>query len=250
MVIKDMTGCPSDPDSLIEETDWASLQHACGPADDTPSALTDLLNGPPDAQARAAKHLDHVVHHQNSLYTATAPAALYVAAILTDSPTDIAVPYGREGRRCRLRQALLDWLGSVADEVGKEAETTLVRLGFPPEGDPAFVQVRAIRPALFQGVSSLLHSPDPVIREAALAAAVRLLDAPELTHHRAVLIPMVRTFLATSSNRIYRAIAIDGLDAWGEETTSLVRQEEEPAHNQGEWGRDPWSADDFSGTAF
>ncbi|GLX00984.1 hypothetical protein Misp02_50700 [Microtetraspora sp. NBRC 16547] len=131
----------------------------------------------------------------------------------------------------------------MAYEVGKEAEATLVRLGFPPEEDPAFVELRAIRPTLFQSVASLLHSSDPVIREAALAVVVWLVDAPELTHHQAVLIPMVRAFLATSSNRVYRAIAVDGLDAWGEETTSLVSQAEETTHNRGEWGRDPWSVD-------
>ncbi|TQS20985.1 hypothetical protein [Microbispora sp. KK1-11] len=229
VAIKDMTGSPFDPLALIEETDWASLEHALGPAADTRAALADLLNGTPDAQARALDHLNDPVHHQNSLYTATAPAALYVAAILSDPRTDTAVPFGGEGRRYPLRQALLDWLGSVAREVDKEAEATLLRLGFSLEDYPGFTEVRAIRPALFQGVSSLLHGPDPAIREAALAAAVRLLDAPELTHHRAVLAPMVRDFLAASSNRVYRATAIDGLDAWGQETTSLVSPAEKTA---------------------
>ncbi len=245
-----MTGFPSDPLWLIEETDWASLRHAYGPAEDTPSALIDLLNGSPDTRAKALEHLIHAVHHQNSLYTATAPAALYVAAILTDPRIDTAVPFDRDGRHCPLRQALLDWLGSVAHEVDKKAEATLLRLGFSLEDYPEFHELRAIRPALFQGISSLLHASDSVTREAALAAAVRLLDAPELSHHQAVLTPMVRSFLATSSNPVYRATAIDGLNAWGEETTSLASVAEATTPNRTERARDPWSVDGSSRIAF
>ncbi|GAA4558020.1 hypothetical protein [Planotetraspora kaengkrachanensis] len=230
----------SSASKLIEANDWASLQHAYGPAEDTPAALVDLLNGAADARAMALGHLNHAVHHQNSLYTATAPSALYVAAILSDPRTDSLIR-GGEGQWYPLRQALLDWLGSVAGEAGNEVEATLLRLGFLPEEYPALSEVRAIRPTLFEAASTFLHDSDPTIREAALAAVVPLLDAPELTHHRAVLAPMVRGILAASSNRAYRAIAIHGLDAWGEDVSSLIPPAEATAYGHG-----PWPAANFS----
>jgi hypothetical protein len=227
MAIKNVTGSPSGPLALIKQTDWASLEHALGTAEDTPAALADLLNGAPDAQAKAVGHLNDPVHHQNSLYSATAPAALYVAAILSDPRTDTLVPGSEEGQWYPLRQALLDWLESITDEVSNDAEATWLRFGFPPEENAAFMEVRAIRPALFRAVSAFFQDASPTVREAALAAAVSLLDAPELTHHQTELAPMVRSVLATSSNRVYRAIAVRGLGAWGEETASLVEQAED-----------------------
>lgn len=239
VAIKNVTGSPSDPLALIKQTDWASLEHAFGPAEDTPAALADLLIGAPEARAKAVAHLNDPVHHQNSLYSATVPAALYIAAILSDPRTDTLMPGGEEGQWYPLRQALLDWLGSITDEVGNDAEATLLRLGFSPEEYPAFTELRAIRPMLFHTVSTFFQDANPTVREAALAAAVPLLDAPELTHHQAGLAPLVHSVLATSSNRVYRAIAVDGLGAWGEETASLG--------GQADLGGAPWAAGRFGG---
>lgn len=222
MVIKNVIGPPSDPLALIKQTDWASLEHALGPAEDTRAALADLLNGTPDAKARALDHLNDPVHHQNSLYSATAPAALCVAAILTDPRTDTSIRVGEQGQLCPLRQALLDWLGSIAHEVCNDAEATWIRLGSSPEEYQPFREIRAIRAALFQAVSAVFQDASPIVREAALAAAIPLVDAPELTHHRADLAPTVRSVLAGSSNRVYQHVAVRGLSAWGEETASLA----------------------------
>lgn len=46
--------------------------------------LLGLLDADEGVRSRALGDLHHVVHHQNTLYTATAPAALYVAGILGD----------------------------------------------------------------------------------------------------------------------------------------------------------------------
>lgn len=222
MAIKHVNDFPSDPLVLIKQTDWASLEHALGPAADTPTALADLLNVDPDARARAVDHLNDPVHHQNSLYSATAPAALYVAVILGDPRTDTSVPGDEEGQWYPLRQVLLDWLGSITDEVSNDAEATWLRFGFSPEESPAFMAIRAIRPALFHAVSAFFQDATLTVREAALAAAIPLLDAPELTHHQAGLAPTVRSVLAASSNQVYRHIAVRGLSSWSEETASLV----------------------------
>ena len=49
-----------------------------------PGIPAALLEATPEGRARSPRYLDHVLHHQNTLYDATVPAALYVAAILPD----------------------------------------------------------------------------------------------------------------------------------------------------------------------
>ncbi|MEU7603216.1 hypothetical protein AB0B44_19875, partial [Streptomyces sp. NPDC041003] len=102
------------------------------------------------------------------------PAARFVAAALIDPSTAARLPDPVRGQK-QVRAALLDWLGSVANTVGNEAEATMARFGLRLES-PAYLQVRALRPALFGAVSAFLHDPDTAVQEAAIAAAVSLLD--------------------------------------------------------------------------
>jgi hypothetical protein len=203
-----------DPREVVKATAWATLEHARGQAEDSPALLVGLLAEDPGAQARALRHLSDPIHHQNSVYSATVPAALFVAAALNDPSTAMALPAPGRAQK-QVRAALLDWLGSVANEVGNEAEATMARLGLCLESDPVSVQIRALRPALFRAVSAFLHDPDAAVQEAAIAAAVSLLDAPELVEQRDVLAPLVRDVLATSTDRAYRFVAGHGLSAWG-----------------------------------
>jgi hypothetical protein len=70
--------------AVIEGTDWAASEHAYGAAEDTPFRLVQLLDEDPEVQAGALGMLDMSVLHQESLYGATAPVALYVAAVLNE----------------------------------------------------------------------------------------------------------------------------------------------------------------------
>jgi hypothetical protein len=97
----------------------------------------------------------------------------------------------------------------------------MAHVGLCLEEHPESVQVRALRPGLFQAVSAFLQAPDVAVQEAAIAAAVPLLDAPELVEQRALLTPLVRDVLVSSDNRSYRFIAGRGLKSWGEETRLL-----------------------------
>jgi hypothetical protein len=213
VTIADAHGPLPDPRELVRATAWATLEHACGHAEESPALLIGLLADDSGAQSRALRHLSDPIHHQNSVYSATVPAALFVAAALRDPSTATALP-SADGAQKQVRAALLDWLGSVANEVGNEAESTMARLGLCLESDPALVQIRALRPALFRAVSAFLHDPDAAVQEAAIAAAVSLLDAPELVEHRAVLTPLVRDVLANSTDRAYRLVAARVLSAW------------------------------------
>jgi len=120
-----------------------------------------------------------------------------------------------------LRAVLLDWVTLVATEVDSQAEARVARVGLCLEEHPESVQVRALRPGLFEAVSAFLLASDVAVQEAAIAAAVPLLDAPELFGQCALLTPLVRDVLASSGNRSYRCIAGRGLKSWGEETGSL-----------------------------
>lgn len=121
-----------EPATVLADTNWAALEHAYGTAEDTPAQLVALLDAGQGVRSRALDHLDHAVLHQCTLYSATAPAALYVAGILTDPRT--AVPVGATPRAIPgpLRAELLDWLDSAANEVTDEAEATSRHCGSPP----------------------------------------------------------------------------------------------------------------------
>ncbi|MFE5947116.1 hypothetical protein [Streptomyces sp. NPDC056480] len=105
----------------------------------------------------------------------------------------------------------------MAEAVGNEAEATMARSGRRLEGSPVSVRVRVLRPALFRAVSAFLHDADLGVQEAPIAAAVPLLDDPELVRHRSVLTPLACDVPATSADRSYRFVAARGLHAWGQE---------------------------------
>ncbi|WP_329128235.1 hypothetical protein [Streptomyces sp. NBC_01465] len=215
-----------DPAAVLAGYDWGVLEHAYGTAEDTPRWLAALLDDDPRGRARALDHLHYDVHHQNTLYSATVPAALYVAGILADPRT--AVPGEKEAQTFPgpMRAELLGWLGSVADEAGDEAEAISRHHGFPPEDYPPFVQTQLIRPLLHTAVAACLDDPDLHVREAAIAACIPLLDDPLLRSRRAALVPLLRGVLGVSRLWQYRERAIDALTRWGEDATGLEGQRE------------------------
>ncbi|MFH8576852.1 hypothetical protein [Streptomyces zaomyceticus] len=117
---------------MLEHTDWAELEHAYGPARDIPVRLVQLLNEDPEVQAGALGMLDMSVLHQESLYSATAPAALYVAAVSNDPRTmTVHEDFSVWDERPRpLRAALLEWLGMIAASAAY-GETPLLAAAFP-----------------------------------------------------------------------------------------------------------------------
>ncbi|MFD7906480.1 HEAT repeat domain-containing protein [Kitasatospora sp. NPDC059747] len=246
-------GRPARPDlsdalAVIRDTDWAALQHAYGPAGDTPARLLQLLDPEPETQAEALGMLDMSVLHQGSLYSSTAPAALFVAAILADPRTtarhESHFPWDERSRP--LRAALVDWLGQVAESAGwgefaeddepdaEEAEEVEeVEEVEADEADEdedeedaedraATAACRAIRPTLYAAVVPHLTAPDPAVREAALGAAGHLLNAPELVDRVPEAAQHLRRLLADSADRRERAAAVLTLGAWHQDTAELL----------------------------
>ncbi|MGF1425937.1 hypothetical protein [Kitasatospora sp. LaBMicrA B282] len=219
------------PAEVLSRTRWSELSHAMGPAADVPLHLTALLDPDQHRRSSALDFLNHVVHHQNTLYEATAPTALYVAGILSDPRTALPIDLARNDLPGVMRAALLDWLGSVAAEANDTAAEVLRRHGFVPEDYLPFVETNRLLPLLFNPVAAFTRDHDLAVREAAIAACIPLVDDARLRQHRRKLIPLLREVLGASAEWQYRERAIDALEEWSENTTGLA-------------GRDPWDFTD------
>lgn len=187
--------------------------------------LALLFDTDPEVRVWALDHGLSAVRHQNTIYEATPPAALYVAAILTDPRTTVTAlhtGWNLTPRRCSLRAALLDWLG----ELGMDADDEIValRARHGSSSYPAFDALRALRPVLFRAVAAFLHDDDLSVRHAALAAAISFAEAPELARSRPELVECARGLLASSTtDRYHRDRATAALTAW-EQTTQTRAQ--------------------------
>ncbi|MFH8616831.1 hypothetical protein ACH4E8_17355 [Streptomyces sp. NPDC017979] len=238
---------PIDPAEVLGRTPWSALEHAYGPADDVPEMLLGLLDTDQSVRSQALSRLHHAVHHQNTLYSATAPAALYVVSILSDTRTLSLVDKGPHGFPGPMRAELLGWLDSVANEADDEAAATSRHFGFPPEEYPPFVAICRIRSRVFHGVCAYLDDSDVHVRAAAISACIPLLDDPHLLHHRATLVPLLREVLATSGLWQYRARAIEALASWGEDTTGMEDGQQQYTFRDAEHGPQPWAVAELRG---
>lgn len=204
----------------MADTDWAGLRHAYGTATDTPLHLAELLHEDPEVQARALGQLDMSVLHQGSLYSATAPAALFVAAILAHPRTlarhETCFPWDERVRP--LRAALLEWLGLVADSAA-HGESGDVE----PRDDPRVIgSVRATRPELYRAVAPHLRGDDRDVRAAALETVSALFEGPEFADRATEAAKLLRAGLDDVTERRERAVIVTTLGAWGEDTRDLL----------------------------
>ncbi|MFD9409796.1 HEAT repeat domain-containing protein [Streptomyces sp. NPDC059989] len=205
---------------MIEGTDWAALSHAYGAAEDTPLRLVQLLDEDPEVQAGALGMLDMSVLHQESLYSATAPAALYVAAVLNDPRTMASHDdhAAWDDRPRPLRAALLEWLGQIADSAAY-GETTGEEDGNEPGVTDA---VRAVRGLICDAVLPHLLASDPTVREAALTATAALLQSPALAGRIPETTGILRRPASQNTDRRERAATILAIGAWGDDTSNWL----------------------------
>ncbi|OSZ55425.1 hypothetical protein OQI_38595 [Streptomyces pharetrae CZA14] len=233
-----LNGLPAAARELLLGTDWGSLQHAYGSGEDIPVTLCSLMDEDPNVRSEALAALDMGVLHQGSLYTVTAPAALFVAAIL-HHPVGLAeherhFPWD-DGPPRTLRVALLVWLGQVAESAAYGEDPVRDRTDWqwapwhdatPREHAPdelaALHACREIRPTLYDAVEPFLSSPDPHVREAALGAAVPLLFAPGLADRVPRAATLLRARLGPVAGRRERASVARALGVWGMDTSDLL----------------------------
>ncbi|MFH8757045.1 HEAT repeat domain-containing protein [Streptomyces atroolivaceus] len=233
-----LSGLPAAARELLLGTDWESLRHAYGSAEDIPVSLCSLVDEDAEVRSEALAALDMGVLHQGSLYTVTAPVALFVAAIL-DHPMGLAeheehFPWDGGPPRS-LRAALLVWLGQVAESAayGEDLVRDRTDWQWAPwhdetrrEQDPgelaALHACREVRPILYSAVEPFLSSPDPHVREAARGAAVPLLSAPGLADRVPRATALLRARLGAGAGRRERAGVARALGMWGMDTSDLL----------------------------
>lgn len=213
-----------DPQETLTRTNWAAMDHAYGRATDAPKMLVALLDTDQSVRTKALDDLHGVLHHQNTIYDATVPTALYVAAILPDPRTIRPVDKDHRAFPGNMRAELLAWIASVSNEVTDAVDAISRRHGYFLNDHPPTVGIREIRPLLFSAAFAYVYDADRHVREAAIAACIPLLDDPRLLRYRAELVPLVLQILGTSELWQHRERAIDALDAWGEDSSGLEGQ--------------------------
>lgn len=112
--------------------DWSRLFHAYGVASDVPGHLEALVGDDDRAREEAVDHLWSAVIHQGTPWSATPPAALVVAGLLSDPRTARHTVSSRP-----LRAVLLDFLGEVAEATQPEAPEEEFRAAADPRGREA-----------------------------------------------------------------------------------------------------------------
>ena len=234
--VPDESSGPPAATQLFAHTDWAALEHADPFPFDLAETLAELLDQSLAVRSSALRALLQAVHHQNTIYSSTTPVAVYAAALLFDPRTE-NIEVDDQGKPPRLlRAALLDWLGELAYDVCDDNLAAALRLGFTTTTEEA--ELRAARPMILHAAISCTRAPDPAVRHAAVIATLRLLDIkqPNL-QQQAEYSPLIEEVLAESTSRYHRAVALDTLDAWGQDTTAY--QPVQPAITAGDV---PWAA--------
>ena len=200
---------------ILEGTDWSSLEHAYGSADQLPSLLPGLLSEDAAVAGRVLGVLDAVLH-QGTIYTCTTPTALFVASILSDPRVEISCesPLPWDERRRPLRAALLEWLGSFAESCTYDDENQA-------ETNAPTRASQAIRPDLYQAIAPFVWADDPAVRSEARRAATYLLRAPELSDRRATLAEKM-LLTAAQTEPVDRVRLAWILDSWGIAPYALI----------------------------
>ncbi|MFJ4339405.1 hypothetical protein [Streptomyces sp. NPDC088915] len=224
------SGAPREPglpsyQVVLAETDWGSLQTAFGNGEDLPGVLARLLEPDPKVQVTALSELGELVGHQNSIYEATVPVAVYVVGILAHPAATTLRPY----RNVPVRATLLNWLVSTACDASDEVVDRNERYfpGFLTHDSPSAV-FRDLRPMLYRAVAPFLQDGHEDVREAAGLAALVLAEHPALAEHRDHLAVHARRILDTSNDGPDRRVAWKALEAWGHDVTGIEPLREEP----------------------
>ncbi|MFD8483921.1 hypothetical protein [Kitasatospora sp. NPDC059673] len=228
--ISSKAGAPRERDLppyqvVLAETDWGSLQTPFENGQCLPEVLARLLEPDPRVQVAALSELSELVVHQNTIYEATAPVAMYVAGILAHPAAMTLRPY----RNVPIGATLLNWLVSTAYEASDEIvdRTEQYFPGFRTH-NTTLAAFRDLRPMLYRAVAPFLQDSHEDVREAAGLAALILAEHPALAQRRDHLAVHARRILDTSSDDFNRRVAWKALEAWGHDVTDIEPFQEEP----------------------
>lgn len=148
----------------IDEVDWASMEHAYGPADDVPALLRGLASADPAERERALDGMYGAVHHQGDVY----PCTLACIPFLFELVTDPAVVD---------RGDLVELLTSIGGiDLGEDDEEELDEE--EAEGAANYAMAAAAVTANAGVFLTLLADEDPGVRLSAPLALAALHDDP------------------------------------------------------------------------
>ncbi|WP_330453852.1 MULTISPECIES: PBS lyase [unclassified Streptomyces] len=148
----------------IDEVDWASMEHAYGPADDVPGLLRGLASADPAERERALDGMYGAVHHQGDVY----PCTLACIPFLFELVTDPAVVD---------RGDLVELLTSIGGiDLGEDDEEELDEE--EAEGAANYAMAAAAVTANAGVFLTLLADEDPGVRLSAPLALAALHDDP------------------------------------------------------------------------
>ena len=171
--------------SELTQANWAHLFHAYGLATDTPEYLATLQQSEEAAHSACLYHLNSAILHQETVWTATAPATAILLGYFADNSLQV-----NDDIRTGLLSFLLD-LSVVLQQIPQTdwveldelAKTDLssywvedfdleVFFEDEPAANAAFAQslcaCRALLPQLSRTFSQASHHPNPNIRAMAV----------------------------------------------------------------------------------
>ncbi|MET7340866.1 PBS lyase [Streptomyces sp. NPDC005547] len=148
----------------IDEVDWASMEHAYGPADDVPALLRGLASADPAERERALDGMYGAVHHQGDVY----PCTLACIPFLFQLVADPSVPD---------RGDIVELLTSIGGiDLGEDDEAELDEE--EAEGAANYAMAAAAVSANAGVFFALLADEDPGVRLSAPLALAALHDDP------------------------------------------------------------------------
>jgi hypothetical protein len=208
---------PDKPDlpSGVDAIDWANLSHAYGSASDVPELLRAVASDDPDARRGALWELWGSIHHQGTVYSASAPSVPFLAQLATTE----TVP---EGDRAQL-VALIAAIASGSSYL--EVHEPLIRGGLSDqqrqEMEEELRWVRAAHEAAAAVAPKLLAGIDeasPAIKWPLVMLAAQVPEAV------AAVVPSLRQIADSSTDPVRRkAVELTLALIDGTVTTAILR---------------------------
>jgi Leucine-rich repeat (LRR) protein len=161
----------------LDAVDWGRLSHAYGEATNVPEMLRGLTSDDRDERENAFDGLFWSIHHQGTIYDATAPAVPFLLELV-------------DGAEVQDRDRILDLLAAIAggcgyDQVHQVYEKPETRAS--AEFQHSLAEERdcqqQVRDAVWRGwpvFLRLLHADDEALRREALNVVGRLLVQPRM----------------------------------------------------------------------
>jgi hypothetical protein len=181
----------------LEQVEWDHLEHAYGSSGDVPGLLRDLTSRRRRRRERALFELFGNIHHQGTVYSATAPAVPFLAELVRCDETDdrVRVELAWLLGAIAAGTSYLDVHGPMMEEAGERVDQTLLA--------EELRWVRAAREAVGVEVPGLVPLVGSGPSELSLSVAAVAALFPE---HADTSVPLVRAAHEQERNETRRRL--------------------------------------------